>query len=382
MTVVPAVEIVPVQSRQHLSAFLQVPKNIYAADPNWIVPFDLERRMHLDPRKNPYFEHAEGQLFLALRYGKPVGRISAHFDRLHLERYHDATGHFGFIEAIDQQPVFSALLTQAEHWLRDRGLRRVQGPFNFSINDECGLLIKGFETPPAVLMGHARPYYAARIAAAGYVKAKDLIAYHYDLHMPAPRAMTAMIAKNKASGKMAVRPLSKRNLDRDLAIIIDIFNDAWSANWNFVPMTSTEIRSLSNILRFLVNEEHVAIAHYEGEPAAMIVTLPDFNLMCRDLDGRLLPFGWAKLLWRLKARTHEAFRVPLLGVRKKYRTSPAGTFLVMAVIDAVNQFHRSRGTLKCELSWILEDNMPMRRFIEALGAEPYKTYRVYEKNLV
>lgn len=378
----PAVEVVPVQSPQRLSAFLQVPKRIYADDPNWIAPLDLERRAHFNPKKNPYFEHAEGQLFLALLDGRPVGRISAHVDRLHLERYEDATGHFGFIEAIDRQSVFTALFSHAERWLKDRGLARVQGPFNFSINDECGLLVHGFDAPPAVLMGHARPYYAGRIAAAGYVKAKDLIAYHYDLHKPVPRAMSAMVAKTRNSRKLTVRPLSKRNLDRDLAIIVDIFNDAWSANWSFVPMTNAEIRNLGNVLKLLVNEEHVAIAFYQGEPAAMIVTLPDFNLMCRDLDGRLLPFGWAKLLWRAKVRTHEAFRVPLLGVRKKYRSSSIGTVLALMVIDAVNLFHRSRGTLKCELSWILEDNMSMRRLVEALGAVPYKTYRVYEKTLV
>jgi hypothetical protein len=381
MTNMPAVEVVAVRSPQHLSEFLEVPKRIYAADPNWVVPLDFERRAHLDPRKNPFFEHAEGQLFLARQHGRPVGRISAHFDRLRLERYEDATGQFGFIEAIDQQQVFTALLSHAEQWLKNRGLRRVQGPFNFSINDECGLLIDGFDSPPAVLMGHARPYYASRLDAEGYVKAKDLIAYHYDLHKAVPRAMAAMLAKNKNSGKLSVRPLSKRNLDRDLAIIIDIFNDAWSANWNFVPMTHSEIHNLGNVLKFLVNEGHVAIALYEGEPAAMIVTLPDLNLMCRDLGGRLLPFGWAKLLWRIKAKTHEAFRVPLLGVRKKYRTSPVGSILALAVIDAVHLFHRARGTLKCELSWILEDNTPMRRLIDALGAEPYKTYRVYEKNL-
>jgi hypothetical protein len=376
------VQVIPVKSTSHFAAFVKFPRCIYADDRHWIPPLDLERRLHLDQKKNPFFEHAEGQLYLAMQSGRPVGRISAHIDRLHLERYGDATGHFGFIEAIDQQSVFNSLLLQAEQWLRSRGLKRVQGPFNFSINDESGLLISGFDSPPAVLMGHARPYYADRLSAAGYAKAKDLIAYHYDLHTPVPRSMVSMLAKIKGSGKLTIRPLSKRNLDRDLAIIVDIFNDAWSANWNFVPMTPAEISNLGHILRFLLHERHVAIAFYENEPAAMIVTLPDFNLMCRDLDGRLLPFGWAKLFWRLKVKSHEAFRVPLLGVRKKFRTSSVGSILALAVIDAVHIFHRSRGTLRCELSWILEDNRPMRRLIEALGAEPYKTYRVYEKYLV
>jgi GNAT superfamily N-acetyltransferase len=381
MTRLPAVEVVPVRSPRRLSQFLQVAKRIYAADPCWIAPLDLERRVHFSPKSNPFFQHAEAQLFLALQNGRPVGRISAHVDRLHLERYGDATGQFGFIEAIDHQPVFAALFSHAEGWLKDRGLKRIQGPFNFSINDECGLLVEGFATPPAVMMGHARPYYGERISAEGYAKAKDLIAYDYDMHRPVPRALAAIVAKNRGSGKITVRALSKRRLDRDLAMIVDIFNDAWSANWNFVPMTGAEIQSLGNLLKYLVDEGHVAIAFYEDEPAAMIVTLPDLNRMWRDLGGRLLPFGWAKLIWRLKMKTHEAFRVPLLGVKQKYRSSSLGTILALAVIDAVSRFHRSRGTLNAELSWILEDNMPMRRLIEALGAEPYKTYRVYEKSL-
>jgi hypothetical protein len=381
MTAVSAVEVVPVQSKGHMAAFIDLPKAVYADDPCWICPLDLERRLHFDPMKNPFFGHAEGQLFLAFQNGRPVGRISAHVDRLHLDRYDDATGQFGFLEAVDHQPVFAALLRAAEHWLKERNMRRVQGPFNFSINDECGLLVTGFDAPPAVMMGHARPYYAERIAKESYAKAKDLLAYRLDLRNPLPRAVASMLAKSRNTGKLIVRPLSKRHLSRDLAIIIGIFNDAWSENWNFVPMTDAEIRNLGDVLKYLVEERHVAIAIYDGEPAAMIITLPDFNRMSRDLHGRLLPFGWAKLLWRLKFKTHEAFRVPLLGVTRKHKGSPLGTILALAVIEAAHRFHRARGTFLCELSWILEDNMPMRRLTEVVGAEPYKTYRIYEKSL-
>lgn len=376
-----AIQVVPVQSSQHLSAFLNLPKRIYADDPNWIAPLDVERRLHFDMKKNPFFAHAEGELFLAFQNGEPVGRISAHLDRLHLERYSDHTGNFGFLEAVDREAVFAALLAAAEQWLKTKGLRRIQGPFNFSINDECGLLIDGFHTPPAVMMGHARPYYHDRLAAAGYAKAKDLLAYRLNMHTPIPRSLAAMLAKAGSSGKLSVRPLSKRNLARDLNIIIDIFNDAWSQNWNFVPMTEAEVANLGSLLRFLLDDEHVAIASYDGEPAAMIVTFPDFNLMCRDLHGKLLPFGWAKVLWRLKFMPHEAFRVPLLGVKRKYRSTPLGTILILSVVEAANRFHRSRGTMSCEFSWILEDNLPMRRLIEAVGAQPYKTYRIYEKSI-
>jgi hypothetical protein len=375
------VEVVAVTSPAHKSAFLQLPKSIYASDPNWISPLDIERRIHFDQRKNPFFHHAEGQFFLALQGSQPVGRISAHVDHLHLERYDDATGQFGFLEAIDRQEVFAALFSRAENWLKERGLRRVQGPFSFSINDESGLLVEGFEHPPAIMMNHARPYYGDRVAAEGYVKAKDLIAYRYYSNTPIAPAFRSLLDKNRASGKLAVRPFSKRHFARDLAIIIDIFNDAWSSNWNFVPMTPAEIQNLGNVLRFLIKGEHIAIASYENEPAAMIVTLPDINRMCRDLGGRLLPLGWAKLLWRLNFTTHEAFRVPLLGVRKKFRSSAVSSMLAVAVMDAIRAFHVGRGTLPGELSWILEDNLPTRRLLEAIGGKHYKTYRIYEKSI-
>ena len=374
------VRVVPVESRRDLKAFINLPKAIFARDPQWVAPLDVERRMHLG-KHNPYFEHAEAQLFLATRGDTPVGRISAQVDRLHLERYRDGTGQFGFLDAIDDASVFAALLGTAETWLRSKGIGRVQGPFSFSINDESGLLVRGFDKPPAIMMGHALPYYGAHVEAAGYSKAKDLIAYEYDLHNAVPRGLSSVAAKAQASGRLKVRPLSKRNLARDLDIIIDIFNDAWSTNWNFVPMTPAEIKNLGSVLKLLVNEQHVAIASLNEEPAAMIVSLPDLNGMTGDLDGRLLPFGWAKFLWRLKAQTHPAFRVALMGVRSRYRSSAVGAMLAIAVIDAIHLFHRSRGTLRSELSWILEDNMPMRRIIEALGADPYKTYRIYEKTL-
>jgi hypothetical protein len=376
-----ALEVIAVTSPAHKSAFLQLPKSIYASDPKWIAPLDIERRIHFDQRRNPFFRHAEGQLFLALEGSRPVGRISAHMDHLHLERYGDATGQFGFLEAIDRQDVFAALFSRAESWLKERGLRRVQGPFSFSINDESGLLVDGFEHPPAIMMNHARPYYGARVVAEGYVKAKDLIAYHYSSNTPVPRAIQSRIDRNRASGKLSVRSFSKRHFARDLAIIIDIFNDAWSTNWNFVPMTPAEIQNLGNVLRFLIRGEHIAIASYENEPAAMIVTLPDINRMCRDLGGRLLPLGWVKLLWRLNFATHEAFRVPLLGVRKKFRNTAVGSMLALTVMGAIRAFHHGRGTYPGELSWILEDNLPTRRLLEAVGGQHYKTYRVYEKSI-
>ncbi len=375
------IDIIPVCSRQDLNQFITVPHAIFRDDPNWVPPLHLERRLHLDARKNPYFRHAEAQLFCARQGGKTVGRISAQIDKLHLQRYGNATGQFGFLDAFDDARVFAKLFASAESWLTERGMKRIEGPFSFSINDESGLLVDGFDKPPFIMMGHARPYYAGHVLAAGYLPAKDLIAYEYDLRAPIPRAAAAMIAKNKSSGKLVIRPLSKRHLSRDLRIIIDIFNDAWSANWNFVPMTQEEIDNLGSLLRMLVTGEHVAIASLDGDPAAMIVTLPDINGMIGDLDGRLLPFGWAKFLWRLKIGRHAGARVPLMGVKARYRGSIVSAMLAFALIDTVRTYHTSRGCPRGELSWILQDNMPLRRIVEAVGGLPYKTYRVYEKSI-
>jgi len=376
-----SIEIRPVSDGKGIDDFLSVPFAIYADDPNWIAPLFFERREHLDRRKNPYFLHADAQLFVAYDGSRPVGRISAQVDRLHLDRFADATGQFGFLEARDNPDDFRALFQAAEQWLAGRGMKRVQGPFSFSINDEMGLLIDGFDRPPVFMMGHARPYYPARMEGAGYRKATDVIAYDYDGLRPLPRSLQAMVDKVRASGDLVVRPLSKKNLDRDLAIIIAIFNDAWSENWGFVPMTKEEISALGRNLKFLVAEGYIAIAEYQGEPAAMAVTLPDINDWIKDLHGRLMPLGWAKLAYRLYGAPPRAVRMPLMGVLRKLHGTMVGAALAMAVIDAVRAYHLGHGTKRAELSWILEDNLPMRRLIGQLGASPYKTYRIYEKDL-
>ena len=370
-----------VDGRADLKRFLNLPFDIYRDDPNWVAPLYAERLRHLDPRRNPYFHHAEAQFFLAERGGVVVGRISAQRDRLHLERHKDGAGHFGFLEAIEEKAVFAALIDAAAAWLAARGATRMRGPFSLSINDESGLLVDGFDRPPSVMMNHARPYYGPQLEALGFAKAKDLIAYDYDASKPMPQAMAALVDRALRNGRLDLRPLSKRHLDRDLAIIMDIFNDAWSDNWGFVPLTEAEIARLGQTLKALVGEDYVAIASWRGEPAAMAVSLPDVNRAIHDLCGRLLPFGWARLLWRVFARPPPAVRMPLMGVRKAYQHSAAGSTLALGVLARVREGHLKRGTTQAELSWILEDNLPMRRMIEALGGVAYKTYRIYERAL-
>jgi GNAT superfamily N-acetyltransferase len=371
----------PVLTKADKKAFLDVPFAVYRGDPNWVAPLYFERFEHLDPKKNPYFNHAEVQLFLAERDGRAVGRISAQLCKLRSERHRDGVGQFGFIDAPDEPAVFTALFGAAETWLKERGATRIQGPFNFSINDEMGLLVDGFDTPPNMLMGHGTRYYPARVEEQGFAKVKDVIAYDYDGRIELPRAMKATFNKALASSDIEIRPFSKKHLARDLDIVISIFNDAWEDNWGFVPFTREEITMLGNNLKMLVANEYIAIASYRGEPAAMAVTLPNLNDWITGLDGKLLPFGWAQIAWNLLAKPPRSVRMPLMGVRRKYHGTLVGSALALGVIDTVRRYHLARGTNRGELSWILEDNMPMRRLIEQLGGKPYKTYRIYEKAL-
>jgi GNAT superfamily N-acetyltransferase len=370
-----------VTDRRGLLDFVRVPFSVYRNDPNWIAPLMIERLEHLDVRRNPYFAHAEAGLFVAYQGRTPIGRITAQVDRLRLERYADATGQFGFFDVENDPAIARALTETAESWLKDRGMRRALGPFSFSINDETGLLVDGFDRPPCFMMGHARPYMSDLLSNRGYTPAKDLIAYDYDARMPLPRAMQSMIDKAVRSGDLVVRPFRKKNLASELDIIMRIFNDAWSENWEFVPFTAEELRALGKNLKMLVSDEYIAIAEYQGEPAAMAVTLPDINGWLAGLRGSLLPFGWASLMYNLFARHPSAVRMPLMGVIRRHHGTAIGSALAISVIDRLRRYHLDRGTKRAELSWILEDNTAMRRIIEQVGAVPYKTYRVFQKAL-
>jgi hypothetical protein len=380
-----SLRIQPVEDRRTLKLFLEIPARLHAGDPNWVQPLLFERLEHLNPRKNPYFEHAEVAYWLAFRGERPVGRISAQVDRLHLERHGDATGHFGFLEAEDDEGVFAALFQTAEDWLKAHGLRRATGPFTLSINDETGLLVEGFDTPPYLMMGHVPRYYGPRVEAQGYRKARDLIAYAFDAVAPPPARARRMLQRLSKGAGLSFRPIEMRRFDAELQTIVDIFNDAWSDNWSFVPMTPAEVRYMGKNLKPIVRAGHAWIGEVDdgagGEPAAMTVTLPNINEAIADLGGRLLPFGWAKLLWRLKVTGTRTARMPLMGVRKKYQGTPRGAALALGVIEATRSWHAEHGAKEGELSWVLEDNRPTRDIIEMVGGRPYKTYRVYEKFL-
>lgn len=374
------IDIVPVCDRGGLDAFIAVAFALNNDDPNWVPPLRKERHAALSPHHNPYFRHAQAQFWIARRGGRAVGRISAQIDRISLERHRDAAGHFGCLEAVDDPAVVGALAGTAEAWLRAHGMRRVLGPFNLSINEECGLLVDGFDTPPMLMMGHAKPHLARHLASSGYTKAKDLHAYIYDIRSELPPSARALVDRAKHD-RIALRPLRRMDFAHEVAVALDIFNDAWSGNWGFIPWTEAEMAHAAKMMRLLIDKRLVWFAEIDGVPAAVALALPNVNEALHDLHGELLPFGWLKLLWRLKVRGVKTARVPLTGVKRAFAGTLAGMALPFIVIDALRAAGMRLGYRSVELSWILEDNQPMRRIAEALGARQYKTYRLFDKAL-
>jgi hypothetical protein len=370
--------VVPVDGRLGLRRFIRLPWSIYRDDPAWVPPLLMERRQHFSSH-NPFFEHAKCKFWLAYRGATPVGRISAQVDQLHLERYEDSTGFFGLLEAEDKAETFRVLMNTAETWLRDQGMRRVLGPFNLSINQECGLLVKGFDTPPMVMMGHARPYYSARVEENGYRKEKDLLAYRIDSDFELTRAMRLVI--KRAKKRVHIRPLRRSVFKEELRILQDIFEDAWSQNWGFVPFTRAEFEHMGKSFKLLLPDDQVQIAEVDGVPAAFMVAVPNVNEAIKDLNGKLFPLGWLKLLWRLKVAYPKSVRVALMGVRQRYQNSRLAAALAVMVVEAARPPAVMRGVLSAEMSWILDDNVGMRSIIESLGGKAYKLYRIYSKEL-
>jgi len=374
------IEIREVTDKKALKTFIRIPWSIYKDDPSWIPPLLMERKEALSS-KHPYFKHAIWRAWVAYKDGKPVGRISAQIDDLHQQRYKNKTGFFGLIEAPDDDEVFSALFETAENWLREKGIRQIAGPFNLGINQEIGILTEGFDTPPCVMTSHSARYYGAAIERCGYQPAQELLAYEVDIHSyTTPSSMDELISRT--ADRVKVRQLNRKAMEADFEKMREIFNDAWQDNWNFVPFTREEFRTVGKELLMVVPDEFLQIAEIDGEPAAFIAMLPDINSVIADLNGRLLPFGWAKLIWRLKVGFPKRCRIALMGVRKKYQNTIFGPAMAYMVVESVFVPGLSRGSETVELSWILEQNKPTRNIIEKFGGKITKRYHMYEKSLV
>ncbi|HEY6464001.1 MAG TPA: hypothetical protein VIY73_27715 [Polyangiaceae bacterium] len=363
-----------------LHDFLNVVDYIYRGDPNYVRPLDMELKDRLNPKKNPFFEHGEGAVFCAYRNGFPVGRCTATIDRDHLDRYQDGVGFFGFLDTIDDEEVSRALLARAESWLRGKGMKRIRGPLSLNVNEEMGCLVEGFDTPPYVMMPHHRRYQSSLIEKAGYATAKDVYAWRYnvgELNTRVKRAREEMLALPELSFRRA----SMKNLDKDVELLVDVFNDAWSDNWGFVPFTRNEVKKMAADFKLLLMPEITCICSLDGEPAAVALAIPNLNELVRDMHGRLLPLGLPKLLWRLKVRGPRSARLILLGIRKKYRNMRKYAPLSAFMYAEMNDGAKSLGIKEGELGWTLEDNGRVNAGITMMGAKAYKTYRVYEKAL-
>ena len=373
------IEIIPVQGRSLLDRFIRLPERVHKDDPHYIAPLHMERQEALTV-KNPFFGHAEVQFWLARKDGRDVGRISAQIDRHALALRPDDPGMFGMIAAENDPAVFKALLETVQSWLRERGMTRMQGPFNLNINEETGLLVDGFDTPPMLLMGHDKPYIAAQLEELGLRKIKDVYAYLYDVTVDLPPSVRRLLSRPLPPG-VTVRRIDFKRYNEEIRTVTDIFNDAWANNWGFVPLSEAETDYLAKSLKPLLDPRLASVVERNGVPVGFLVGLPNLNEAIRGLDGKLLPFGWAKLLWRLKVGGVKTARVPLMGVRRSAAQDVIGSLLPFLMIDAVRKEAMKMGFTHIELSWILEDNLPMRRMNESLGAKAYKTYRVYEKGL-
>ena len=373
------IHIEKVADKRDLKAFIAFPSSLYRDDPNWIDPLFIEREEHLS-KKNPSVEHIEWQAFLAKKDGKVVGRITAQIDSLHRERYGQDTGHFGMIDAIDDPAVFEALFAAAEAWLKSKGAIKITGPFSMNINQESGLLIEGFDTPPSALMTHGKPYYANYLEQQGYSQGIDLLAYwmkRTDLHFEP--SLTKLMSQMRK--KVSIRRLNRKKFAEEMQVLREIFNSGWQNNWGFVPFTEHEFATMGDQLKYLVPDDMIYIAEVDSVPCAFIVGLPNINEAIAGLEGRLFPFGWAKLLWRLKVSGVRTARVPLMGVRHDFQFSRMGPIMALLLIEALRDPFAKRNIDALEMSWILESNTGMRTILERIGAVPYKRYRLFEKTL-
>ena len=365
---------------QDLNDFLRVPRIVYAGDPSWIQPLDFEMRQRLTPGKNPFFHRGELALFTAWKDGRLVGRISAQLDHEHLRRYEDRTGFFGFFDTVDDDEVGKALVDAAAKWLHRRGMRRMRGPFSLTINEEVGVLIEGFETPPMLMMNHHRAWQDRGARSTGLEKAKDFYAWRFDVgHIP-PRALKAW-EETKALPEVRLRSVEPSKMERELRIILDIFNEAWANNWGFVPATQEEAKKMGEDLKLIIDKELAFIAEVDGKPVAMCIALPNLNEVIRDFDGKLNPITVGKLLWRLKIKRPKTARLVMLGIKSEMRNQRRYAGLSHALYVEVAKRGEKLGVEWGELSWTLEDNRPINLGIKSMGAYIYKKYRVYEKDV-
>jgi GNAT superfamily N-acetyltransferase len=372
-----AVQVRPVANQRELNAFIKLPWRLYRNEPFWVPPLLLERKRFFDRQRNPFFQHAEVEFFLAWRDGQPVGRITAHVDQHFNEFQQNEWGLFGFFECENDPAISTALLAKAEAWLRERERDRMVGPMDFTTNDECGVLVEGFDHLPSILTNWHHPYYAGLIESYGLTKAMDL--YMWDLKVRerdnVHPAIWQAAAEVESKHGITVRPMRKRNIQAEVGRFLEVYNAAWERNWGFVPLTEAEVRHYAKDLKPILDENWAFVAEKDGETVGAALSLPDYNQVLIRLNGRLFPFGWAKALWY--RRKIDRVRVFALGVKRDWQhTGIAAKFYEVHYASAERTPQRGG-----ETGWILETNEAMNRAMEGMGGKIMRTYRVFEKGL-
>jgi GNAT superfamily N-acetyltransferase len=365
-----------VSNRRDLKKFLRFPWKVQGSDPAWVPPLLIDIQSRFNP-KYPFYEHGEVASYLACRTqdGPVVGRICAIVNRLHNETHKDKVGFFGFFESENDPDVAVALLEEAADYLRSRGCDTIRGPMNFSINDEIGMLIDGFDTPPTVMSNHNPPYYNELMQACGFVKANDLLAYEMSYGQIDERVLR-IGAKLEQKNKLRIRNFNKHDFWGEVDRVFEVYNNAWEANWGFIPMSHDEIKLIAQTLRLVYDPRLVFFAENEaGKPVGFCLSLPDINVIVKKMNGRLLPLGILKMLFGL--RKINRLRVWGMGVHRDYRGRGIDTVFYCRTYKTGTALGFNWG----EFSWILEDNKPMNDMALAMGSHPYKRWRIWEKQL-
>lgn len=385
------VDVRPVTRQSDIGAWLAVPQRVFEGDPFYIPQLLSQERKRIAP-KNPFFRFADVALFVAYdATGAPVGRISAQINKRYLGVHRNLTGHFGFFDTIDDTQVANALVSSAANWLSERGMRRMEGPFNLSINEECGLLVDGFESAPAMMMPHSRRWQAGQLENCGLTPVMNMHSFRMDSFKP-PEKLIWLAEDGLDEKRVMVRSFDKKRMTAEIALMVDIFNDAWSENWGFVPLTADELEYGMHELLPFMRGHYGQFGFIDDRPVGFVLVLPNLNDIIAGFDGKLLPFNWAKLLWALSTERFTSGRMPLLGLRRACQGSIEGTRLFAALIREHFRYfqpyldrysgrtgHQKGGWI--ELSWILETNKPLLTFLRSTYGKPHKTYRIYGKDI-
>lgn len=372
----PTIEVIPVTSSREWREFMLLPWKIYHGDPHWVPPLIMDLKKLLNKEKHPFFQHSTADFFLARREGETVGRIAAILNSNHNKFHHERCAFFGFFEAIDDQAVATALLEKAAEWGRERGMTALRGPASYSSNDTFGLLVEGFDSSPVILMAYNPRYYVELIEKAGFGKAMDLYAWWLTKEQSVNPRVIRVGEKVLQDENLRLRTMNMKNFWGEVEVIKKIYNDAWSKNWGFVPMTDAEFEFLAKDLKPVVDPRLALVAEKDGEPVGFALSLPDFNRALKKINGRLLPFGIFKVLYH--SRRLKQMRVITLGVVKKLQTHSG---IGAALYTETFRQGLAAGFETAEFSWTLESNTLINRSMKLLGAQIYKRYRVYEKPL-